>query len=501
MSEPNQLKNTKKSKPSNKWRKILVFFVFLSLVAYFISLFILNSTWFKNKISSKLQAKLPIQNEWEIGSISWFPFGKVNAHDLKTKMGAGGISLVSLEVTPSWSALFTGNILLEEVTIQGAHLDLDLRWLKENQQKLTHQKAQQQPPVKPVNKPTDSEKSAITKTTGSQKKADEKQTAASQPKPKEKEASKVEVIPEPIIETPNKWVKLDDLKFTLRNGETIIDHVNDIKLYIPIAGKPNDGEISYRFHSQQYTQKIHWDGKQLSAKNPSGKQFGLNYQWDLRCDIKKPGAPFNLNFTVPKQALTTKINQPNYHWSLNAASAQAVIRISGGLKSPNTWRGLIQAKANQLTVSEDQKTHKRVEFDTVKFIGNLSGGTLHIPVAEAIGYDLSIMSNGVIQNNLYSYGVLRIIGHDRSKAFFNRVYRATKLIDVGPRHAEFFRQLDTLDRAYCDLYFDGKLNELEVLHNRSEKWKEVMPVIKKLINFKDAELAEDGILEPPEEGG
>ncbi len=497
MSESNQFKNTKNPKSPFNWRKILVFFVLLFLLAYLISLIIINTSWFKNKITSQLQSRFPIQNEWEIGNISWIPFGKVNAYDLKTKLGEGGLSLVSIKTDPSWTTLFKGDVELEEITIQGVHLDLDLKWLIEQQSKLST--PVNKPPATLNNKQVELGKKSTEPLKNPVSETNKKQKAETKNQTKDNSAPK-DAEPKVVVEIPNKWILVDDLKFTLRDGKTIIDQVDGIKLRLPISGKPTDGEVSYQFHENKYSQRIHWDGKQLSAENLSGKQFGVSYQWNVRCSISNPGTPFSFNLTAPKQAINTKINQPNYHWSLKALSAQANISLSGSLKAPYSWRGIIQASADGVTISEDQKTHKRAEFDTVRFTGDLNRGLLHVPLVEALGYDVSIIGNGAIQKNLYSYGVIRIITHERSSRFFNRVYRGTKAIKIEKKEYQFFESLDTADRGYCDLYFDGQLSNLMMRHNRSDHWQKVKPIIKKLISFKDEELKEDGILELSEEG-
>jgi hypothetical protein len=100
---------------------------------------------------------------------------------------------------------------------------------------------------------------------------------------------------------------------------------------------------------------------------------------------------------------------------------------SGGLKNPFTWRGILNAASVNTTIIENQKTHKRIDFDTTRLAAVLSGGTFHVPVAEAIRHKTSILANGVVHTNLYSYGVVRIIANRDSSEVFDKVYCGTSV--------------------------------------------------------------------------
>lgn len=497
------VKPLEKSKLRAKWRRGLIVFVIICILSYIISIFVINSSWFKDKITAKLEQKFP--SNWEVGRITWIPFGDVIVRDVKTSMGEGGIKLNSLTVKPSWGELLSGNIELNELIIQDSHLDVDLEWIKENQSDVV---GLNQPiesisdhPVKKIPKLNKDKEPKKAPQASIPKKPIERQdskTAHKTNKNSGKDVGSRISTPE-IFKEPNKWIKAKNLKISFRYGKEIFDEVENVKLKIPVAGKPAIGEILLTVHGREFNQKVNWDGRLLKAEDLKGGLFGVSYQWQTLINISQPSLPFSFEFNAPKQHLDVHIDQPNLHWGLKANDIMASIKLNGGLKSPQTWRGLFLASANEVTISENQKTNKQGNFDQVRFVGNLSRGKLQVPIAEATGYDVSILGNGVIHSNLYSYGVMRIITNNKSNLFFNRVHRATKAINVGPRHMQFFEHLDTPDRSYCDLYFDGKLNDLEMRHNRSAHWQKVKLVMTKLINFKDAELKEDGFLETPEE--
>lgn len=490
MTETN-IKSCKKSKldliKRIKWRKCLAYLAIVIILIYVISLIILNTPWAKDKLTDRLREKS--NSDWELGSVIWVPLGDIVLNDLKTKMGEGGINIKSISVEPSWKLLFSGLLEIHEATLSEANVDIDLKWMAENRGKFdeiiplhesepTQQLQQPLPPepTKPIEKP------ALQPTQN--------------PKQKPTQIPAQEVITEQkIIDLPNRWLKLENINFTLRNGKDIIEKVSDISASIPISGKPVDGEVRFKFLDHEHIQKVSWDGLELKAEETRGKFCDVNFQWRAVCRINQLGMPFAFQFIVPPQKLNYTLDKPNIHLSISADEIAANFMMRGGLKNPFTWRGILNAASEKTTIIENQKTHKRIDFDYTRLAAALTNSTFHVPVAEAIGYKTSILANGVVHKNLYSYGVVRIITNPESSAMFEKVYRGTKVIKIDHSPDHFLTPLNTPDRLYCDIYLDGKLTNLEIRHERADHWQDLKPVIKKLLDFKNSELKEDGIFE------
>jgi len=497
----NRNKKTKDPKHLTKWRKLATYFFVVCLLGYIASLFVLNSSWFKNKLTSKLKSKLPY--EWQVEGITWVPFGSISINKLNASLGEGEIILDSIIVTPSWSGIFSGDLELNNIIIENGHLDLDLEWFKENQTQLPRSPQSSQK-NQVLGEKTSTPKSTTKDLSGSSEKQNKKDSipsTSSKPPPVEiknpKNAESSELSE--LLKKPNKWLELNHFAISVKHNGKTINLVKNINLKIPIAGKPTEGEVSCEIQGSTISQLVKWDGSTLHAEDLTGNKFGLNYQWQGACNINRLGFPFRFSFSIPPQKNHLVIDQPNIHWSIKAHEVSAQVQLSGGLKLPQSWRGLFLAHCKDFTISENQKTRKHEHFDSARLVANYSRGKLHVPTAEALGYNTSILANGVINNNLYSYGVVRVITNNKSRDFFNRVHRGTQAILVGPRRMEIFRRLDTPDRAYFDLYFDGSLTDLEMRHRLSDKWQKVQPVFQSLVNFKDGELEEDGILEHTEE--
>lgn len=476
-----------------KWRKYLTLFSIFLLLIYLLSLVVLNTSWVKSKFTDRLEAKS--KSKWELGSVMWIPFGDIQLNDIETSMGEGGVKIKSLNVKPSWNDLFSGSVNLREATAKDAEVDIDLKWIRQNlsdleetavlpeRDKPTKREPVPQPQPQPPKVHKDPSGKPAPKPTG---------------KPVLEPASKPEVAVKKeteIDDLPNQWLKVENLNFTLRNGKEVIERVTDVSASIPIGGKPVDGDIKFNFLGHDHVQKVSWNGRSLMMEEKAGKLFDVNFHWAAVCNVRQSGVPFVFRFVIPQQKLNHKLDKPNVHVGLSSDKIAANFILNGSLRHPNTWRGILNAGSESTVIVENQKTHKKIEFDYTRMVGTIANGVIHIPVAEAIGHKMSILANGSIHKNLYSYGVLRLITNDESKTFFDRVYHATHLINIDQSRHHFFSPLDTPDRQYCDIYLDGKLTDLEARHHRSESWQPLNLALKKLLDFKNNELQEDGLLE------
>ena len=489
-------KKAKGSKLRVKWRKLSAYFFIVCLLGYAISLLILNSSWFKDKITSKLNQKLP--SNWEVGFITWLPFGNITINNLETSLGVGGLHLDSIKITPSWDNLFSGDFELNGLAIDKGKLDIDLEWLKEQGDELTKSTNQNLLPSKTETPRKRASPKKTVKENNPKKRKPKIAKTTPQKTNSVKEVPKQKQEPENFFESPNKWLKVNHFTINIQHQGETIEEIKNISLKIPFSGKPIEGEILGEIYNNKIKQVVKWNGSTLYAEDLDGLIFGIQYQWQIGFNIRQVGLPFKLSFRLPKQELDTNINRPNFHWSFKAKEIDVNFNMNGGLKLPKSWRGIFLANAKNLIVSEIQKTKQQGHFDYARIVANYSQGALYIPSAEAIGYDTSILANGVVRNNLYSYGIIRMITHNKAKEFFDRVHRGTQAIHLDHSPWHFFQKLDTRDRFFCDLYFDGQLSDLEKRHNRSNRWQKVKHVIKLMINFKDRELDEDGILEVTE---
>ena len=468
-----------------KWRRYLTFLAILFLLTYLLSLALLNSSWAKNKLTNRLHTQT--NSAWELGNVLWLPFSDIELNNLETSIGEGGIKIKSLRVSPSWRELFSGSVYITEATVNEAEVDIDLKWLRENLSNDEVFIELPNPQVTPSPNPALQPQPA---------RPDGSNTKKPKLKPTQKPAPKPVIAEKPKLEDlPNQWLKVKKVNLILRNGEHIIEQISDLSASIPFAGKPVDGGIRFQLLGNTYFQKVSWDGLGLSAEETAGKLFDLSFQWKVACKSSQPGIPFTFRFIVPQQQLNHTYDRPNTHFNISSDKIAANFIINGSLRNFKTWRGILNVASEKMTITENQKTHKHIDFDHTRLVGTIANGVLNVPVAEAIGHKISILANGSVHKNLYSYGVVRLITNNESRGFFEKVYHGSRLINIDRSSYHLLFPLNTPDRRYCDIYLDGKVSDLEIRHNRSDQWQSVNEVIKKLWDFKNHELQEDGLLE------
>lgn len=493
-----------KSKPKTKnkkkfkftWRRFSAYFIILLVFLYLLSLAVINTSWAKTKLTNKLKAKT--NSDWQVGSVLWIPFGDIKLNDLESSMGEGGIKIKSLNVQPSWNDLFSGSLDLHGMTASEAEVDIDIKWLKENLSRNEDALLSPTPPAainpnlaknpqnnRPTNPQKDPSKNPSENTPVRPPQPNDKTTPQQAPK---KETPK-------IADLPNRWIKFNKMNITLRNGQDSIGTISNISASIPFAGKPTNGELKFEFLGEQSSHQLSWNGKELLANELAGDFMSVKHQWKIVCQPNQPGIPFSFQWIVPEQKLNHNLDQKNFHINITSDKIAANFVLRGGLRYLNTWRGIFNAGSKNTTITENQKTHKKIQFDHTRMVTTISNGKINVPAAEAIGHKISILANGTIHKNLYSYGVIRLITNEESKEFFDRVHHATWAIDINKEPHDFLEPLDTPDRLFCDIFIDGKLSELEIRHHRSEHWQALKPALKKLQNFKNSELEEDGLLE------
>lgn len=476
-----------KTKPNGKfrWRKYIILLLGILTVGYLLLLLVMNTSWGKNKLISPLNSKTKC--EWRVGRILWNPFGNIEFNNLQTKMGGGEIMINSLNLSPSWRDLYSRKLKITEASIEAVEIDLDLNWLKKHTQNVIQPSDTEHPKPHIIKTQKTKPKKGRTNTNPTGKPI-AKPSQGKPTKPIVKEIPKVD-------SRPNRWLNIKKMNLTLRNDGLIIGKIADITASIPYFGKPAEGSIQWEFENDKHTHKMQWDGRQVTMKEEKGKLMNLDYQWKVLFQRNHSSIPFALFANLPQQSLNYSLDYPNLHLRVSADELMGVITMNGDLKNPNTWRGLLNIVSNNLRISETQKTHKEIEFDKATFTGSMGQGRLHIPLAEAIGHKTSILANGVIQKNLYSYGVIRLIANKEAERFYERAYHGSKFITIDEHRHNLLTPLDTPDRKYCDFHIDGILTNLELCHNRGKSWKLLRKILQDLLEFKNDELNEDGLLE------
>lgn len=474
------------------WRKLLTISALVFFLVYIFFIVILNSYWVKDKITNHL--KLKSDSDWTVGFISWFPYEGIKISNIESLMGDGGVKINKLNIDLSLADILSRSLSKAEITAHDVTVDIDIGWLKE---KVTSENMYGNHPSNNLSideKSTSSTIAPESKTsnqTEPHKKTHQRTVniTKTQPKPR------VHRLQKTVNTEPNRWFNIKNANISFRYGKNELASIEQVCVAVPISGKPAEGQISCNIGGSSFKQQIVWNGSDLNTGGESSNLGVVNYAWRLKCSIHKKGLPFSFRIGIPEQRLNLKLDRPNLHIEINSDSIGANLAVGGWLMHANTWRGLLNARSLNISVSENQKTQKTIHFANTGLVASLENSTLKILSAEAIGHDVSFMANGVIHKNSYTYGVVRLICNEKSRGFFEGVYHGTKLINIDESSYHLLGPLDNPDRKYCDVFIDGMIDNLEIRHNRSNSWQRLNEALRILLQFKNEELKEDGLLE------
>jgi len=432
-------------------------------------------------------------------------------------MGQGGLEIASIAAQPSWSGLLLGNIELTEAKISDVNFELDAQWLKA---RLSESQTRYASPLSQINitktkYPRSDENAESLKdlqlepkdSSGLQidSKSSKQLNKTTQTTPQSNKNQRADTLADKQAadRRPNRWLKFKNINITLKNDNDVMEKITDLSANIPFSGKPAQGALTYHFLGVEHTHTIRWNGKILIINELKGELAGVQYQWQLFCNPDQRNKSFQFRFSIPAQPISYDYDKPNMHFSFAADYAAASFILGGSLNNPRNWRGSIYAEAKELTITENQKIQRNIHFDFARCVGFIKNKVLSIPLAEALGHETTFLANGVIHNNLYGYGVVRVIANDESSKFFDEMYNGSyyngsRFIHINQHPHHFLMPLATPDRRYCDIFIDGQLPMVNLRHHRSEHWRQLSYVLRHLKGFKNRELAEDGILEKEE---
>lgn len=275
-----------------------------------------------------------------------------------------------------------------------------------------------------------------------------------------------------------------------------------VQISIPYSGPEAEGFVKFQVGDAQAESPVTknipivWKKGGLFIEDETFDLSGIKFNVDALLLIKHPAKLFVVQVKVLDQPFSLNSPIPNFDISIDAQHLRSEFKMNGSLSNPQSWLAQGKVFAEKIRVRENQKAQSKLEFDHTGAAFRFIGGKLIIERAEASSHELVILMNGVVQNNLFSYGTVRFIGTSVVANKLNRIYHGSRAIHLDHMRSVVLEPLDNPDRQFCDIRFDGKLTNLQVKHNRSDHWESFNEVIDALKEFKDKELEEDGLLKP-----
>ena len=448
---------------------------------------------------------------WQVAGASWSPWNGItvkkltatipNAQTPETKLPPL-LELQQTELKPYWSQLLRGKKLFREVILDEPQLNipLELLFVVEPVKPTPPPAPKATPP--PTPKPKKTSKPPQNKQPQKPKKKAPKQT---KPKPQ----------PKPDLEPVDErrfWLRLRKAKvnfYSMKLGQGVEIHSLDADL--PLAGPSTEGSLSWQKITSgkhllvaKSDLPIEWKSSTWTIPNqilklnlpqlaePSTAAIPFNLQVGGSFAPKKSTRDFRFQATLPPQPLTDYIFHRESQFHLQAKSVSASIAARGSLINPNTWRSDSNAALDEIEVfSEIRGQHLR--FETARLRANLRNTTLIVPTFAIRSERLSFLGNSQLHLGGYLLGVLRVVADPELAERFTNVAIGS-LISRGWTSSWLF-PLETPDRFYRDLHFEGFLPDVQVNTGRKGEFIPVPDLLRYLKAFTHDEVAEEG---PPE---
>ena len=202
---------------------------------------------------------------------------------------------------------------------------------------------------------------------------------------------------------------------------------------------------------------------------------------------------FRFQAALPPQPLPDYVLHRESRFHLRAKSASTGIVAQGSLINPNSWRADSSIALDQIEVfSEIRGQH--LLFETARMRTDLLNNTLVVPTFAIRSERLSFLGNGQLHLGGYLLGVLRIVADPELAERFTNVAIGS-FISRGWTSSWLF-PLETPDRFYRDLHFEGFLPDAQVNTGKKGQYIPIPDLLRYLKTFTHTEVAEE--LPPPQ---
>ena len=447
---------------------------------------------------------------WQISGASWSPWNGITVKNLSARLRLPDqasepnllplVTLREAELKPYWGQLMRGKKLFREVVVNEPVINLPVEYLVTIK------------PVQPTPQPAKKPKSqAKPKPKPSVPQPPQKQTPKPAPEPQAKPKSKPK--PKPKVEpvTPDEkqfWIRLRKAKLRLYSVKlgTAID-IHSLNANLPLAGPETKGDLSW--------QSITLDGQSLLGKTSLPIEW-KHPNWTLPNQILTLGLPhlageqvsapslkfqvggvfsprkrtrdFRFNASLPAQPIPDYLIHDSTRFHFRAQSFAANFSSRGRLIEPASWRVDSAASINEIQVfSEVRGQH--FHFDSARANLKLQNATLLLPNFSILSEELSLMGNGQLHLGGYLLAVARVVAAPEHSDRITKI-AVGSLINRGWSRS-WLSPLETPDRYYRDLHFEGFLPNAVVNTGKRGAFVPLPDVIRLLRNFTNGEVKEE----------
>ena len=436
---------------------------------------------------------------WEVAGASWSPWNGITVKKLTAAFADAQdiepplpplLELQEIEIKPYWGQLLRGKKLFREVILDEPQLNIPVELM------VVAKPIKPSPPPAPKATPPqpDPPKQA--------------------PKPPQKKPAQTPKPPQPKKPEPQAldekrfWVRLRNAKirlYSMKLGQDI--ELHDFNANLPLGGPPTKGSLSWQkitLGAHQLvgstTLPIEWKSPTWTLANqdlpvtlpqltdPSFASIPFQMRVGGRFSPRRTSRDFRFQAALPPQPLPDYLLHRESRFHLRAKSASSIFSAQGSLINPNTWRFDSRAALNQIEVFSELRG-QHFFFETARVETDLRNATLFVPTFAIRSEQLSLLGNGQLHFGGYLLGVLRIVSAPEIAEKLTRVAIGSNL--TGGWTPRWLFPLETPDRLYRDLHFEGFLPDAQVNTGRKGEYILLSDVLRYVKAFTHREVAEE----------
>ena len=450
---------------------------------------------------------------WQISGATWSPWNGITVQKLSATINPPSgsdspellplLTLQETELKPYWGQLLRGKKLFREITLDQPEFNIPIEYFViAKPTKPTPPPAPPQPKSKPKPKPKNDSPKPPKK---SKPKAKSKPKSQSKPKQKQKPQPKVETLPP---DEKRFWIHLRQAKVRLYSlkFKTSLDF-RSLNADLPLAGPETKGKLSWQQVTlvgqpllEATTLPIEWKHPHWTLPNQS---LTLNLPRlapqqsappSLQIQVGGIFAPriktrdFRFHTSLPPQPFPDYLVHQSSRSHFKAQSTAANLTARGRLLHPNSWQVDSSLALDNIEVYSELRG-QHFHFDTARTNLQLQQSTILLPTLSLRSERLSLMGNGQLHLGGYLLAVTRIVADPEFNERLTNIAVGSFINRGWTQH--WLSPLDTPDRYYRDLHFEGFLPNAAVNTGNRESFIPLPEVIRLLRNFTSNEVAEE----------
>ena len=497
-------------KATKSWRQLRwPIRIILGLILLLILLFAASNLFLASSLGQKfLQKNLTRRTnglQWQVSGANWSPWRGITIKELSAHLDTPHntpnsklpplLTLQEINLKPYWGQLIRGKKLFREIVLEKPNIQIPIEHFIYT------------PPTKPKHSPSSS-------TTTEQPKNPKKNPP---PKKKKNNPPKKPLSPPPKKKTKPQPTPPDEKRFWLRLRQAKINfyslklgknlQLEGLDLDLPLAGPDTKGKITWQQTTlagqpitSQTTLPVEWTYpawklpiQKLTLNlpqffDPDLPSIPLTLNLAGKFGVRSKAREFRITASIPSQPITNYIIHQPSRFHLKSPAFTLNFSAQGLLNQPDRWRIDSSYSLNQLELYSELRS-QHLLFDTARARVLLRNSTLIAPTLSLRSERLSLLGNGQLHLGGYLIGVIRIITDPEFSSQLTSIAIGSG-INRG-WNSNWLQPLQTPDRYYRDLQFEGFLPNAQVNAGRNAQNLPLTQVINLLRNFTTLETNEE----------